>query len=131
MRTSAPDILPIFRSEMQMRLLALLLLQPERSWTLQELAEALDAPASSVHRELGRAEHAGIVRRDSTARPHRFQAAVELGDELAAAGLAGVPGCLHGHSFPGPWTLAAPACARSAGVRAESDLESSPNIIVK
>lgn len=77
MRTSAPAILPLFRSEMQVRLLALLLLQPERSWTLQELARALDAPASSVHRELGRAEDAGIVRRDATARPHRFQAAVD------------------------------------------------------
>jgi predicted nucleotidyltransferase len=77
MRTPAPAILPLFRSEMQVRLLALLLLQPERSWTLQDLARALDAPASSVHRELGRAENAGIVRRDATARPHRFQAATD------------------------------------------------------
>ncbi len=60
---------------MQLRLLALLLLQPERSWTLHELAEAVDAPQSSVHRELGRAEAAGIVRRDATARPHLFSAA--------------------------------------------------------
>lgn len=77
MRTSAPAILPLFRSEMQLRLLALLLLQPERSWTLQELAQALDAPASSVHRELGRAQRAGIIRRSAVARPHRFQAATE------------------------------------------------------
>jgi predicted nucleotidyltransferase len=62
---------------MQMRLLALLLLQPERGWTLQELAHNLGAPASSVHRELGRAESAGIIYRDATARPHRFQAATE------------------------------------------------------
>ncbi len=62
---------------MQIRLLALLLLQPERSWTLQELAQTLDAPASSVHRELGRAEGAGIVRRSATTRPHRFQAATD------------------------------------------------------
>jgi predicted nucleotidyltransferase len=77
MRTSAPAIVPLFRSEMQLRLLALLLLQPERSWTLQELAQALDAPASSVHRELGRAQRAGIIRRSAAARPHRFQAATE------------------------------------------------------
>lgn len=75
MRTSAPAILPLFRSEMQLRLLALLLLQPERSWTLQELAADLDAPQSSVHRELSRAEDAGLVVRDATARPHRFNAA--------------------------------------------------------
>jgi predicted nucleotidyltransferase len=74
MRTSAPAILPLFRSEMQLRLLALLLLQPERSWTLQELAADLEAPQSSVHRELARAEKAGLIVRDPTARPHRFTA---------------------------------------------------------
>lgn len=77
MRTSAPTLLPLFRSEMQVRLLALLLLQPERSWTLQQLSDTLDAPQSSVHRELGRAERAGIIRRDATARPHRFRAATD------------------------------------------------------
>jgi len=77
MRTAAPAILPLFRSEMQMRLLALLLLQPERAWTLRELADILGAPPSSVHRELGRAEAAGIVARDSTARPHRFRGATD------------------------------------------------------
>lgn len=77
MRTSAPKLLPLFRSEMQVRLLALLLLQPERSWTLQELSDTLGAPQSSVHRELGRAESAGIIRRDATVRPHRFRAATD------------------------------------------------------
>jgi predicted nucleotidyltransferase len=76
MRTSTPAILPLFRSEMQLRLLALLLLQPERSWTLQELASDLGAPQSSVHRELARAEAAGLVARDAGGRPHRFTAAV-------------------------------------------------------
>jgi predicted nucleotidyltransferase len=62
---------------MQVRMLALLLLQPERSWTLQELASALSSPQSSVHRELGRAESAGIVRRNAAARPHQFSAATD------------------------------------------------------
>lgn len=62
---------------MQLRLLALLLLQPERSWTLQELATDLDAPQSSVHRELSRAEDAGLLVRDATARPHRFAAVAD------------------------------------------------------
>jgi predicted nucleotidyltransferase len=77
MRTLAPALLPLFRSEMQIRMLALLLLQPERSWTLHELTSALGSPQSSVHRELGRAESAGIVRRDAEARPHRFSAATD------------------------------------------------------
>lgn len=69
-----------------MRMLALLLLQPERSWTLQELAATLGAPQSSVHRELGRATRAGVIRRDASSRPHRFRAAVEdpLFEPLAA-----------------------------------------------
>jgi len=62
---------------MQVRLLALLLLQPERRWTLQGLAEALDAPPSSVHRELGRAQAAGVIRRDDGARPYLFSAATD------------------------------------------------------
>lgn len=77
MRTKAPAILPLFRSEMQVRLLALVLLQPERSWALQDLADVLDAPQSSVHRELLRAKDSGLINRDATARPHRFQAAPE------------------------------------------------------
>lgn len=86
MRTPAPAILPLFRSEMQVRLLALLLLQPERVWTLHELSDDLRAPQSSVHRELGRAEDAGLVVRDNTARPHRFTAATDdpLYEPLAA-----------------------------------------------
>jgi predicted nucleotidyltransferase len=77
MRTSVPPLLPIFRSEMQVNLLGLLLLQPERNWTLQDLARTLDTPTSSVHRELGRAQAAGIIRRDDAARPHQFSAATD------------------------------------------------------
>src|SRR5687768_12408851 len=86
MRTSSPTLLPLFRSEMQVRLLALLLLQPERSWTLHDLSQTLAAPQSSVHRELQRAQAAGIVRRDATARPHQFRAAADdpLHEPLAA-----------------------------------------------
>ncbi|MCA1679168.1 MAG: nucleotidyltransferase domain-containing protein [Actinobacteria bacterium] len=62
---------------MQVRLLALLLLQPERSWTLKDLAGTLAAPQSSVHRELNRAAKAGIIGRDATARPHQFRAVTD------------------------------------------------------
>ena len=85
MRTSTPDLLPLFRSEMQLRLLGLVLLQPERTWTLQELNRALTSPLSSVHRELARAERAGLVARDTSARPHRFRVAE---DEPLVAPLA-------------------------------------------
>lgn len=76
MRTSVPNALPLFRSEMQVRLLALLILQPERSWTLAELAKALENyPLSSVYRELRRIEAAGLLVRDISSRPHRFSGA--------------------------------------------------------
>jgi len=74
MRTPVPLGLPLFRSEMQVRLLALLLLQPERTWSLTELRERIGAPVSSVHREIDRAERAGLVRRDDSVRPHRLAA---------------------------------------------------------
>ena len=77
MRTAAPALLPLFRSEVQVRLLALLLLQPERGWRLRELADTLAAPQSSIHRELSRAEAAGIISRDAAARPHVFRAATD------------------------------------------------------
>ena len=75
MRKSVPGALPLFRSETQVRLLSLLLLQPERRWTLSELATALGAPVSSVHRELGRVEGAGLIVRDASYKPHTFSAA--------------------------------------------------------
>jgi predicted nucleotidyltransferase len=77
MRTGVPNALPMFRSDMQLRLLALLLLQAERVWTLTELRKAVDAPASSVHRELNRIEGAGLLDRDASSKPHRFGAASE------------------------------------------------------
>jgi predicted nucleotidyltransferase len=74
MRTTPPPLAPIFRSEMQLALLGLLLLQPERAWTQGELTAALAAPVASVHRELARAAAAGLIHRDATQRPHRYQA---------------------------------------------------------
>ncbi len=75
MRTSVPNALPLFRSDMQVHLLALLILQPERSWTLPELAKVLNSPVSSVYRELQRIEAAGLLVREDSSRPHRFVAA--------------------------------------------------------
>jgi predicted nucleotidyltransferase len=77
MRAKSPALLPLFRSEMQVRLLALLVLQPERSWTMGELVRTLDAPPASVHREIGRIEDAGLLVRDDSARPHRLVAATD------------------------------------------------------
>jgi DNA-binding transcriptional ArsR family regulator len=59
---SAPALLPIFRSRQQVELLALLLGDPELQVSLSELADRLGTPYPSVHREIERAEAAGLVR---------------------------------------------------------------------
>lgn len=77
MRTTVPALLPLLRSELQVDLLALLILNPDREWTLSELAQSTGGPKASVHRELMRAVDAGIVARDVGQRPHRFVGAKE------------------------------------------------------
>ena len=74
MRQSVPRLLPLFRSEDQLRLLGILLLEPRRDHTVDDLVSATDAPRPSVHRELQRAVGAGIIERDASRRPHRFRA---------------------------------------------------------
>lgn len=69
MRTYAPPLLPIFRSQLQGELLAAVLLgDQERS--VSELAAMLGAPVPTVAREVARLEDAGLLksRRVGTAR---------------------------------------------------------------
>ena len=68
-------LLPIFRSELQARLLGLLLLNPEREWTAPEIAERLGATAVTAHRELHRALDGGLITRTSIGRSYLYQAA--------------------------------------------------------
>lgn len=60
-KTPAPALLPIFRSRQQAELLALLLGDPQLEASLSDLAERLGTPYASVHREIERAEAAGLV----------------------------------------------------------------------
>lgn len=60
-RESAPSLLPILRSRQQGELLALLLGDPELEASLTDLAALVSVPVSSVHREIDRAESAGLV----------------------------------------------------------------------
>lgn len=60
-KTASPPLLPIFRSKQQAELLALLLGDPDLELSLTELATQLDMPYPSVHREVERAEVAGLV----------------------------------------------------------------------
>lgn len=60
-KSPAPRLLPILRSQQQAELLALLLGDPDLELSLSELAERTGVPYASVHREVERAEAAGLV----------------------------------------------------------------------
>jgi len=60
-KSPAPSLLPIFRSQQQAELLALILGDPSVEHTLTDLAEKTATPYASVHREIERAESAGLT----------------------------------------------------------------------
>ena len=60
-RQPAPSLLPVLRSQQQGEILALLLGDPELELSLTEIAARTGAPHPSVHREIERAEQAGLV----------------------------------------------------------------------
>ncbi len=61
-RSGAPPLLPIFRSRQQVELLAGILDDPTREQSLADLTRRLGIPTASIHREIERAERAGVVR---------------------------------------------------------------------
>jgi len=77
MRTKAPDLLPLFRSDLQARLLAVLVLDEGASMTTRQLRERTGAAPASLHRELGRLEGAGLITHDLIGRTKRYSAAVD------------------------------------------------------
>jgi hypothetical protein len=60
-RTPTPSLLPIFRSQQQAELLALVLGEPTIEHSLAELTERTGIPYASVHREVERAQAAGLL----------------------------------------------------------------------
>jgi predicted nucleotidyltransferase len=76
MKRSAPAYTPLFRSELQLQLVALLT-ESEREWTFRELADSLDAAPASLHRELHRLLDVGLVVRRSVGRTQLYRAVTE------------------------------------------------------
>ncbi|HUK67334.1 MAG TPA: MarR family transcriptional regulator [Streptosporangiaceae bacterium] len=60
-RHPAPPLLPILRSQQQAEILALVLGDPDLELSLTEISQRTGAPHPSVHREVQRAEQAGLV----------------------------------------------------------------------
>ena len=61
MRSDAPSLLPIFRSQHQAEILTRLYLHPDQDFTVTDLAEDAGVPLSTAHRELQRLVDAGLV----------------------------------------------------------------------
>lgn len=75
MRTCPPPIVPLFRSELQARLLALLFLGDRGSYTVTQMKERLEVPRSSLQRELSHLIDAGIIERSTVGRTSLYQKA--------------------------------------------------------
>lgn len=61
MVVAAPELSPLFRSDSQGAILALLLLSPGRAFTIAELARDTNTPYASTHREVQRLIRTGVV----------------------------------------------------------------------
>jgi len=72
-----PALLPLLRSENQLRLLAALILAPERTWTMNELSDTTGVPQPSVSREVARLREAGVVRVEGSRNSRQVSAEVD------------------------------------------------------
>ena len=74
MRVAAPALLPIFRSRLQGELLALVLSDPAREWTVDALAVATAHPYQTVASEIRRLSTAGLLLNRSIGRSKLIRA---------------------------------------------------------
>lgn len=74
MRTKAPALLPIFRSQAQAELLTWLYLHPEEEFSLTALASRVGASVPTVHREAERLIAANLVSETSIGRNRMLRA---------------------------------------------------------
>lgn len=74
MRSEAPALLPIFRSQHQAAMLAWLFLHPEDEYTLTDLAKRLGVPLTTLQREAQRLVEAGILQNRTIGRSRLLRA---------------------------------------------------------
>jgi predicted nucleotidyltransferase len=70
MSRSAPGLVPIFRSDSQMRVLGQLFLHADQEQTISELEEATGIPQQTLSREVNRLLHAGLLEGRRVGRLH-------------------------------------------------------------
>lgn len=76
-KSATPSLLPIFRSQQQAEILHLLLADPDQELGLTEISERAGVPYPSAHREIERAEAAGLVTSRKIGRTRVVRANVE------------------------------------------------------
>jgi len=108
MRTAAPQLLPIFRSDGQGRLLARVFLQPDRPSTVADIARELGLDDGGLTRDADRLERGGPIRRE------------RVGPNRTAAPDGGLPASPHPYHLLlqgiGPATVLAAELSKVAGV---------------
>ncbi|MCL2653732.1 MAG: winged helix-turn-helix domain-containing protein [Propionibacteriaceae bacterium] len=83
MRTQAPPLLPIFRSQAQAELLTWLYLRPGQTFSLSDLARRVGSSVPTVHREAERLVESGLVTQTTLGRNRMLGA--NLGHPVAEA----------------------------------------------
>src|SRR5665647_1926137 len=74
MRSSAPELLPIFRSAGQGQLLARVFLRPDQAGTISQLARDLNLDPGGISREADRLERAGLIESERIGNQRRLRA---------------------------------------------------------
>lgn len=74
MPAKAPPLLPVFRSRLQGEILALTLPDPDREWTVDELAERTNEPYQTVATEVRRLQQGDLLTADTVGRTKLLKA---------------------------------------------------------
>jgi len=77
MRTPAPQLAPLFRSDAQGEILARILLNPSQAFTISQIARSTGLAYASTHREIQRLIRAGVLHEQRVGRATQVTAATE------------------------------------------------------
>lgn len=88
LHVAAPPLMPVFRSRLQALVLALVLADPERTFTVAALARVLDADLATVSRETTRLARAGVLLEERHGRTRMLSANTQSPVFHELAGLA-------------------------------------------
>lgn len=77
MRSGAPALLPVLRSQAQGEILAFLYVDTQRDWTVSDLSRSLGIPLTTAQSEIARLEEWGIITSRKVGRSRLLRASTE------------------------------------------------------